>query len=113
MSTKILRPKDIYGPGNPLPVGHSKFWRDFVYKPGGDEFIPGTKIKRLRLVQLGDRAVGAFSDEVEELIEAYRALRNRVPAQLLGPQHANQAKRERAVAAKRAGATGNKSVSTS
>jgi hypothetical protein len=92
MSTKLLRPKDIYGPGNPIPVGHTKFWQDFVYQPDGSEFIPDTKIPRLRLVSLGNRMVGAFADEVAELIEALRALRDTSP-----PRQPRRVAREHAV----------------
>jgi hypothetical protein len=76
MGTKILRPKAIYGHGNPLPVGATKFWEDFVYQPGGEEFIPGTTIPRLRLVRLGGRAVGGFQDEVQRIVEALRVWRD-------------------------------------
>jgi hypothetical protein len=75
----ILRPADIFGSGNPLPVGHTKFWEDFVYKPGDSEFVPGTNIKRLKLVRLGERAVGAFADEVYQLVEALRTWRDTHP----------------------------------
>jgi hypothetical protein len=77
--TSILRVKDIHGRGNPLPIGHTRFWKDFVYHPGGEEFIPGTEIPRLRLVQLGKRSVGAFADEVYGIIEALRTARDSAP----------------------------------
>jgi hypothetical protein len=59
-----------------MGVGHSKFWEDFVYHPGGDEYVPGTnKVHRLIPVPLGVRAVGFFDDEVEKLLEGLRAER--------------------------------------
>jgi hypothetical protein len=92
MSTKLLRPKDIYGPGNPIPVGHTKFWQHYVRQPDGPEFIPDTKIPRLRLVSLGNRMVGAFADEVAELIDTLRTLRDTSP-----PRQPRRVAREHAV----------------
>lgn len=74
--SKMLRLKQIYGRGNLIPVGKTKFYGDIVYHEGGDEFIPGTKIPRLRLGKLGDRTPIAFEDEVLALAEAFRQLRD-------------------------------------
>jgi hypothetical protein len=79
LSTNISRLPDIYGRGNRIPVGHTEFYKNYVYHPGGDEFIPGTNIPRLRLVALGKRSVGAFDDEVDQMVEALRALRDSAP----------------------------------
>jgi hypothetical protein len=97
----ILRPGDIFGPGNPLPIGHTKFWEDFVYQPGGSEFVTGTDIKRLKLVRLGERAVGAFADEVYQLVEALRSWRDMHPEKPRRIAHEHAVKGGRATAAKR------------
>jgi hypothetical protein len=70
--SRMLRLKKIYGPGNPIPVGKTKFYEDIVYHEGGDEFIPGTNIPRLRLANLGGRVRVGFDDEVDAIAEAIR-----------------------------------------
>lgn len=72
---RMLRPSQIYGPGNPIPVGKTKFYEDIVYHKGGDEFIPGTDIPRLRLANLGTRVRVGFEDEVSAIAEAVRKRR--------------------------------------
>ena len=73
---RALRPNQIYGPGNPLPIGRSKFNTDIVFHEGGEACIPGTNIPRLRLTRLGPRIVVAFADEVDAIVEALRAERD-------------------------------------
>ena len=73
----ILRPKQIYGTADGrIPVGRTKFFEDYVYRDGGEKFIPGTNVPRLRLANLGLRALGAFSDEVDAVVEGLRAERD-------------------------------------
>jgi hypothetical protein len=98
MRTTIMRPAEIYGPGNPIPVGSTTFYETYVYRPGGDEFIPGTAIPRLRFVKLGLRAVGAFSDEVFALVEALRIARDAAPPSLI-PSTRDQVVRGRSASA--------------
>ena len=38
--------------------------------------LSGTSVRRLKLVKIGQRAVAAISDEVDQLIEALRAERD-------------------------------------
>jgi hypothetical protein len=78
-STRMLRPKSLYGKGSKFGVGKSFFYENYVLREGGDVFIPGTKLFRLRLVNLGKRAVAAFEDEADELIEGLRAQRDAAP----------------------------------
>jgi hypothetical protein len=61
-----------------LAVGKTKFKDDFVYTPGGPEYVPDTNdtVHRLRMVKLGERSEGAFSDEFERMIEELRAFRD-------------------------------------
>jgi hypothetical protein len=79
MSRRMLRPRKIYGPGNPIPVSRSSFYQNYVFQPGRSEFIPGTNVKRLRLAKISERAVAAFEDEIELLVEALRAERDARP----------------------------------
>jgi hypothetical protein len=72
----ISRGNDVYGRGNRLPVGRSKFFEDFVEHAKGGPFVPGTTIPRLKAIPLGVRAVGFFDDKIEELIEALGQLDN-------------------------------------
>jgi len=76
MGTRLIRVGQIYGRGNPIPVGKTKFYDDIVYREGGDEFIPGTKVRRLRLANIGEHLPVAFEDEVYALAEALRAERD-------------------------------------
>ena len=73
---RALRLNQMYGPGNPFPIGKTKFNADIVYHEGGEEFIPGTNIPRLRLMKLGGRITIGFADEVEAIVEALRAARD-------------------------------------
>jgi hypothetical protein len=80
MAKALLRPSVLYGRGGRLGVGRTKFFEDYVLKPGRDKpgaCIPGTSVPRLRLVQIGERALAAIEDEVDELIDALRAARDK------------------------------------
>jgi hypothetical protein len=59
-------------------LGITKFMEDYVWDGGDDLFVPDTdeKVKRLKPVPLGDRAVAFFDDEQDEQLEAIRALRD-------------------------------------
>jgi hypothetical protein len=76
MGTRLIRVGQIYGRGNPIPVGKTKFYEDVVYREGGDEFIRGTNIPRLRLASLNERTRFGFEDEVHAIAEALRARRD-------------------------------------
>jgi hypothetical protein len=78
---KLLRVNKIYGPGNPIPVGKTKFFTDYVHTETGPpvQLIPGTGVPKLRLARIGPRTVAGFDDEVAELVEALRRERDRGP----------------------------------
>jgi hypothetical protein len=82
----MLRPKQIYGKGGRLPVGRTKFDSDYVFHEGGEEFVPGTRVPRLRLVHLGPRSVAGFEDELDALLEGLRAERDAKQFQGAGKQ---------------------------
>jgi hypothetical protein len=79
--TRILRPAQLHrtkkGEGI-LGVGPSKFYEDFVQHDKAKPFLPGTKIKRLRPMKIGERATGFPEDEVTALVEALRAQRDQL-----------------------------------
>jgi hypothetical protein len=56
-----------------LPVGKTSFFKNYVFHVGGLEYVPGTKVKRLRAVPLGEKIQGFFDDEIDELLEGLRA----------------------------------------
>jgi hypothetical protein len=72
----LLRPNATFGLGNPIPVGRTKFYEDFVEREGTSPFIPGTRIPRLRPVQLGPKAIAFPEDEIYAVTEALRAARD-------------------------------------
>jgi hypothetical protein len=71
---KILRFPDAFGPRGKIPVGHTKAYDDFIYRPGGDEFIPGTNIPRARRIPLGPRAIGFDDHAIDEIADGLIAL---------------------------------------
>lgn len=75
---RLLRPSLLYGKHGLLGVGRTKFFGDYVHRDDGavEQFITGTNVRRLKLVKIGQRAVAAISDEVEQLIEALRTERD-------------------------------------
>ena len=50
---KMIRVNAVYGRGNPIPIGKTKFYKDFVLKDESDPFIPGTNPERCRARSLG------------------------------------------------------------
>ena len=92
----ILRAKQVYGRGNPIPVGHSKFYKDFVEHDPADPFVPNTNntVRRLKAVPLGERAKGFFSDKIEELLEGLRRL-SVLPRRAPGPTDHAESRRRR------------------
>ena len=97
MAKSVLRPSELYNThdqpakkpgkkekkGRPGQLGVSKttFYESFVYDDdkGGEQFIPGTTIPRLKLVNIGPKITVAIEDEVDQLIEALRRERDRRP----------------------------------
>jgi hypothetical protein len=70
----FLRPKTTW---TRFGVGRTAFYGGYILRPGGDPFIPGTKVPRLKPpVNLGPRAVGFPDDEVDATSEALRAERD-------------------------------------
>jgi hypothetical protein len=70
---RLMRPRQIYGAGNPLPVGRSLFYEKYVQRPGEDENVPGTKVKKLRLDHIGGRLAIAPEDRVFDFVAALLA----------------------------------------
>jgi hypothetical protein len=78
MRNGMSRPSKLFGRNGRLGVGRTTFFENYVYdrETGGEQFIPGTRVPRLKLANIGKRAIAAFDDEVDALIEALRAERD-------------------------------------
>jgi hypothetical protein len=62
-----------------LGVGKTKFFEDYVYhpdRPDEGECVPGTDVRRLKPVPLGEKAIGFVDAEVDALIDALVAHRD-------------------------------------
>jgi hypothetical protein len=59
-----------------LACKRSKFRAHYVLRSPDDPYIPGTTIKRLKPVPLGERGHGFLSTEVDVVIDAVVALRD-------------------------------------
>jgi hypothetical protein len=66
-SRKILRPKQTWAS---LGCGKTKFETDYRFHSADDPFVPGTNIRRLKPIKLGERNVGFLEHELDALIEA-------------------------------------------
>jgi hypothetical protein len=94
--TKILRLQELYTHRTKkgelktgrLGISRTTFYENYVKHPGGDEYIPGTEVPRLRLAHIGERAQAAFDDEVDQLIEGLRAERDSKLAKATPPSAA-------------------------
>src|ERR1700722_2560407 len=73
---KIVRSRSAYGR---FGVGKTTFEENYVDRGGNNSLIPGTDIPRLRPVRLGPRAIGFFDDELDNIIEALRRMRDATP----------------------------------
>jgi hypothetical protein len=66
----ILRPKLAQ---QRLGIGKSAFFANFVYRPGGPEFVEGTRaVPRLRPVPITGRIDGFVDVEIDEVIQGIR-----------------------------------------
>jgi hypothetical protein len=98
---RMIRVNKIYGPDAPIPVGQNKFYTDIVLKDENDPYIPGTKIRRLRLANLGDGIRVGFEDEIEAIGEAVRAMRDALAEQTRAAAAAEPRVEHKKVRAKR------------
>ena len=77
MGTTMVRVGAVYGGRDGLiPVGKTYFYQNIVLRDERDPYIPGTKVKRLRLHNISEKIRVAFRDEIEALAEALRAERD-------------------------------------
>jgi len=67
---RIYRHAQLFGPNGVFGVGRSKYFLDFLSRPGAGPNIPGTKIKRLRVIRLGPQARGVPEAEVKRVAAA-------------------------------------------
>jgi hypothetical protein len=74
---KILRPKVVFDTTNGLiPIGATKADEDYILHSEDDPWIAGIpgKVRRVRLVNLGERAMGLLSDDVQRAIDEIATL---------------------------------------
>ena len=71
MPEAILRLKYLWAA---LGVGRSKGYEHFVLHDEDDPYIPGTRVKRTRLVRMGPRMVGGRQSEAERIIREMAAI---------------------------------------
>jgi hypothetical protein len=65
---KIYRHAQLYGPSGILGIGKSNYFKHYISRPRAGEYIPGTRIKRLKVIRLGPQARGVPEAEVERII---------------------------------------------
>jgi hypothetical protein len=76
----VLRLNKLWGSDGRLGVGRSTFLRDFVLHSKNDPFIPNSSsVRRLHLIELGPRLLGAFEEDVDAMIDALREDRDQKP----------------------------------
>ena len=75
MALTLVRPNKVYGDGGRIPVGKSKFYKDFV-EHDGEKTVPGTDVARLKPVELGPHTTAFFDDEIDALCEGLRRERD-------------------------------------
>ena len=59
-----------------LPFARSYTYANLILHDENDPFIPGTKVRRLKLLRLSATAAAVFDDEVDALLEGLRAHRD-------------------------------------
>lgn len=84
MAKAIERPKAAY---SRVGVGHTIWGENFVLRDPADRYVPGTdgEAERVRPVPLGLRAIGFFSEEIDNLIQSLRRWRDRQPPKTADP----------------------------
>ena len=91
----LYRYPQLYGRSGIFPVSKSKFFADYLEHPGKPELIPGTNVKRLKTLPLGEQARAVSGVEVKRVYEGLCA-EGVVdePAPAVGPrQHSRRARR--------------------
>jgi predicted DNA-binding transcriptional regulator AlpA len=84
---RIIREREGY---ERLGCGRTKFRRDYVVRDASKPNVPGTEIKRLKPIPLGERNIGFLEAELEALIDALVALRDAKPGRPRKPAAAEQ-----------------------
>jgi hypothetical protein len=71
-----------------IGIGLTKFSTDFVLVDVNDPYVAHTdeQVSRVRPVELGERSIGFFSDELDVLIESLRQWRDGRPLQRKEPE---------------------------
>jgi hypothetical protein len=62
-----------------LGISRSTFFDNFVLHNEDDPYIPGTNVRRLKLLHLAQNACAAFNDEIDALEEGLKRWRDDKP----------------------------------
>jgi hypothetical protein len=57
-----------------VPVGHTRWYEDFVLRDESDPFIPGTTVRRVKTVDLGPKARAHDQAEIDRVAAELAAL---------------------------------------
>ena len=99
MARGITRTNQLYNvPGRPgiLAIGKSALYENFILKDEANPYVPGTNVRRLKLLHIAANATAVFDDELGALIEGLRRCRDSAPAPIKLVGKAKTAKRRRA-----------------
>jgi hypothetical protein len=100
MPKAMIRIGELFNRGGKIgriPVSKTKGYEDYIHnKNGSDEqFVPGTRVPKLKTYNAGPNTVIVFEDEVDALIEGLRAERDNPTASTpRPPRPAGARKRE-------------------
>jgi hypothetical protein len=81
-----------------IPVSKTVGYENYIHDKNGDDeqFVPGTKVPKLRTYHAGPNTVVVFDDEVDALIEGLRAERDNPTASTPRPPRAAGARKREA-----------------
>jgi hypothetical protein len=61
-----------------LPFGRSYVYANIIHHSDDDPYVPGTKVRRLKLLKLSATAKAVFNDEIDALVEGLRQHRDQL-----------------------------------
>jgi hypothetical protein len=63
-----------------LPFGKSYVYENILHRSDDNPYVPGTRVRRLKLLDLSPTAKAVFNDEIEALVEGLRQHRDAATA---------------------------------
>lgn len=75
MSKRLLRLKAAFDKATGrLPVGQSEAYLKYIHRSDDDPFVPGTEVRRLKLVDIGPKARAIDEADLDQLINELAAI---------------------------------------